>query len=134
MPARLTQLQLDVMHVLWDRGESTVAEVQEELAPERNLAYSTVSTVLSRLEERGQVAHRTEGRTYVYRAKVSEEKVGRSMMGDLVGRVFGSPSELVSQLLDSEHVDADELGRIKELIEQHEAAQQPSRRKKRHDR
>ena len=120
MPRRLTQLQLDVMHVLWDRGESTVAEVQEALAPGRPLAYSTVSTVLSRLEERGQVAHRTEGRTYVYRAKVSEEKVGRSMMGDLVGRVFGSPSELVSHLLNARDIPASDLARVRRMIEAHE--------------
>lgn len=108
------------MRVLWDRGEATVAEVQESLDVERPLAYSTVATVISRLEKRGLVEHRAEGRIYYYRPLVSEQGLGKSMVGELVERVFGgSPAELVSHLLDSDQVDARELNRIRQLIRSH---------------
>ena len=113
--------QLAIMRVLWDRGEATVAEVQELLDLERSLAYSTVATVISRMEQKGLVTHRVEGRVFYYRPAVSEDGVGESMVGELVERVFGgSPSELVSHLLESDQVDSGELDRIKQLVRQHE--------------
>ncbi len=113
--------QLAIMQVLWDRGEATVAEVQELLDLERPLAYSTVATVISRMEQKGLVTHRAEGRVFYYRPAVSEDGVGESMVGELVERVFGgSPSELVSHLLESDQVDSGELDRIKQLVRQHE--------------
>lgn len=86
------------------------------------MAYSTVSTLLSRLEQKGAVSHRAEGRTYFYRAAVREAEVSNSMVSDLVERVFdGSPAELVSHLLETQDVDADELARIKAMVAKHEA-------------
>ncbi len=120
--------QLAIMQVLWDRGEATVAEVQELLDLERPLAYSTVATVMARMEKKGLVAHRAEGRTFLYQPAVSEEGVGRSMIREVMDRIFGgSPSELVSHLLDNDQVDANELDRIKKLVRKHEAK---GRRKK----
>lgn len=114
--------QLAIMRVLWDRGEATVAEVQSGLDVERSLAYSTVATVMTRMEQKGLIRHRVDGRVYYYQPAVSEEGVGESMVGELVERIFaGKPSELVNHLLDSEHVDARELERIKELVQQHDA-------------
>ena len=113
--------QLAIMRVLWDRGEATVAEVQELLDLERPLAYSTVATVISRMEQKGLVTHRAEGRVFYYRPAVSEDGVGESMVGELVERIFGgSPSELVSHLLESDQVDSGELDRIKQLVRQQE--------------
>lgn len=118
---KLSGRQLAIMRVLWDRGEATVAEVQEALDLERPLAYSTVATVMSRMEQKGLVLHRAEGRVFHFRPAVSEDGMGTSLVGELVERIFGgSPADLVSHLLKSEQIDASELGRIKELVREHE--------------
>lgn len=117
---KLSGRQLAIMRVLWDVEEATVAEVQESLDLERPLAYSTVATVLSRMEQKGLVTHRAEGRMFYYRPAVSQEGIGTSLLGDLVDRIFGgSPSALVSHLLESEQVDSSELARIKQLVSKH---------------
>ncbi len=109
------------MKLLWSRGEMTVAELQQTLDSQSRLAYSTVSTVVSRMEKKGLVTHRTEDRVYYYRAAVTEESAGQSMVGEFVERIFaGSPSELVNHLLDGDQVDLTELQRIKALVSEHE--------------
>ena len=130
MSTQLSGRQLAIMRVLWERGEATVAGVQEALDLERPLAYSTVATVMSRMEKKGLITHRAEARVFYYRPVLTEDRVGSSMVGDLVERVFGgSPSQLVSHLLASDHVDASELERIKRLVSQHKN-EKPRRRKK----
>jgi BlaI family transcriptional regulator, penicillinase repressor len=117
---KLAGRQLAVMRLLWQRREATVAEVQQALETDPPLAYSTVATVLSRMERKGLITHRVEDRQYYYRAVVSEVGANQSVVGDLVDRVFGgSPAELVNQLLASDQVDADELERIKQLVNEH---------------
>ena len=114
----LTELQLALMRVLWERGEATVAEVHEALLEERGLAPTTVATLLGRLEKRGVVERRPEGRQYVYRAGVSEEEAQRSMLEELNERLFrGDAAALVSQLLGSTEVEPEELARIRRLVE-----------------
>jgi len=121
MDLQLTELQHAVMRVLWDRGEATVAEVQERLLPQRTLAPTTVATLLKRLEKRGLLQHRTEGRHYVYRACVSEEEIRRSMLTELADRVFqGDVTALLSQLLDAREMKPGDLEKVKALIEAHE--------------
>jgi BlaI family penicillinase repressor len=116
-PIELTELQLAVMRVLWERGEATVAEVHQELQDERGLAPTTVATLLSRLEKRGVVTHRTEGRQYVYRATVTEGAVQQSMLEELSERLFGGDvTAMVSRLLGTARVDQDELARIRALV------------------
>ena len=119
----LTELQLEIMAVLWARGEATAADVRDAL--DRDLAQTTVSTLLSRLEKRGLVMHRTEGRQYVYRAVVEEARVRRSVVSDLTemaDRLFaGDVAELVTQLLSESDVDADDLARVRSMIERREA-------------
>jgi predicted transcriptional regulator len=127
---KLSGRQLAIMQVLWDRGEATVAQVQDSLDLERPLAYSTVATVISRMQQKGLITHRAEGRVFHYQPTVSEDGVGSSMVGELVERIFGgSPSELVSHLLESDQVDAGELKRIKELVRQHEVDKRKSIKK-----
>jgi BlaI family transcriptional regulator, penicillinase repressor len=105
------------MRVLWDAGEATVAEVRSALSDERDRALTTIATMLSKLEKRGVVEHRTEGRQFVYRALVSEAEVARSMVLDLTKRVFdGDASALVSHLLAEHEIDAGELERLKTLL------------------
>jgi BlaI family penicillinase repressor len=121
----LTELQLEIMAVLWKREEATVQAVRAALAPERELAHTTVSTILSRLEKRGVVSRRKEGREYVYRAAVEEERVRRSVaseIGEVADRLFaGDVADLVSRILDENEVGADELARVRSMIETKEA-------------
>ena len=117
----LSGRQLAIMRVLWDCGEATVAQVQQNLDLERPLAYSTVATVMSRMKQKGLLTHRAEGRVFHYRPTVTEDGIGTSMVGEMVERIFGgSPADLVSHLLESKQVDAGELDRIKRLVRQHE--------------
>jgi BlaI family transcriptional regulator, penicillinase repressor len=117
----LTDLQLAVVRVLWDRGESTVIDVQDALLPERRLAQTTVATILSRLEKRGVVHHRTVGRQFFYRAQVTEPQVRRSMVSELTALLFdGSPAALISHLLADRHIAARDLAEVKRLIAQAE--------------
>lgn len=122
---RLTELQLEIMNVLWRRGEATIGDVREALRPERELAHTTVATLLSRLEKKGAVRHRTEGRQYVYAPAVEAARVQRSVMGDLtelLDRLFaGDVTVAVSHLLAESDVGADDLARVRELIERKEA-------------
>ena len=114
----LSGLQLAILQVLWKQGACTVNEVQETLEPQRPLAYSTLATVLARMEGKGVVTHRTEGRTFIYEPLVSEEEASQSMVTELVERI-GSPTELVSYLLKTDDVDSRELERIKDLVASH---------------
>lgn len=114
---QLSELQLQVMRVLWMRGEATAAEVHAELQEQRGLAFTTVATVLSRLEKRQLVDHRSEGRQYVYHALVSEKEVRQSMVADLVERVFrGDAAALVNHLITEAEIDAGDLAKVKSLI------------------
>ncbi len=117
----LSELQLSIMRVLWERREVTAAEVHDALRGERDLAPTTVSTVLSRLEKRGVVGHRTEGRQFIYRALVSEGEVRRSMVSDLGERLFaGDVSAFLSHLLTERDVTPGDLTRMRELIDRME--------------
>lgn len=113
---RLGDLQLKIMKVLWDRGEANVAEVQSALK-DKQPAYTTVATMLRKMEDRDLVRHRTEGRKFIYRPAVTAEHVTRSMADDLVERVFeGSLANAVSHLLRTRDVSRDELRELERLI------------------
>ena len=115
---RLGDLQLRIMKVLWERGEATVAEVLDALDDtDTTLAYTTIATMLRKMEGRGLVSHRAEGRSFIYRAKVASEDVSRSMANHLVDRLFeGSLLEAVNHLLSSREVSRDELRQLEKLI------------------
>jgi predicted transcriptional regulator len=116
---RLGDLQLRILQSLWDRPDSSVAEVHAELKPERDLAYTTVATMLRKMEARGLVAHREEGRSFLYRALVAAEEVSRSVGQHLVDRLSsGSLTEAVSHLLTSREVSRDELDQLEKLIKE----------------
>jgi BlaI family penicillinase repressor len=130
MPAapHLTDLQLAVMRALWSRGSATVTELCDDLRPERNLAPTTIATLLMRLEKRRIVRHHTRARQYVYQPVVSEAAVRRSMVGALAERLFdGDVPAFVSHLLTARDLGSDDLARVKELIEAHEAGKESSR-------
>jgi predicted transcriptional regulator len=114
---RLGDLQLRIMQILWTRTEATVAEVHGSLAGERDLAYTTVATMLRKMEARGLVRHRLDGRSFVYRAAVREEAVSQGMADHLVDRLFeGSLSEMVQHLLTTREVSHEELSKLEKMI------------------
>lgn len=115
----LTELQLALLDVLWAEGEVTVAEATEALLEERGLASTTVATLLSRLERRGVVTHRIEGRQYVYRPDVTRAEVRASMVTALADRLFkGDVTALMSHLLTESEIAAGDLERVRALIEE----------------
>ena len=114
---RLGKLQLTIMRVLWRRGEAAVAEVHEDLEAERDLAPTTVATMLAKLEHKGVVAHRTEGRRFIYRPLVNEELVRRSMVDELTSQLFhGDVTALVNHLLSEHSIEPRELAELRTLI------------------
>lgn len=117
---QLTDLQIAIMRLLWERGQATVAEIWEALRPERGLALTTVATLLSRLEKRGVVSHETRARQFVYRPLVSEADVRRSMISELTERLFdGNVTEFLSHLLTGRDISPGDVDRIKALLDEH---------------
>ena len=112
----LSDLQLDVMRVLW-RGETSVSDVASELAVRRGLAHTTVATVLTRLAKRDLVAARRDGRQLVYRALVDEPQVRRSMVGGLIQSLFrGDPQALLAHLVGEDDVASGDLEKVRALL------------------
>lgn len=117
----LTEAELRLMEVLWDRGEATVADVAKALPAKLDLAYNTVLTTLRILEEKGYVRHRKprEARAFIYRPKVARDQAARSAVRELVHRFFGRSHEaLVLNLLDNEELGEGERQRIRNLLGQ----------------
>lgn len=115
---QLSELQLAVMRALWRRGEATTAEVVADLAAERGLAHTTVATLLTRLEKRGAVAQRRDGRSFIYRARLSETEVQRSMVAGLVAALFaGDSAALVAHLVREDEVTPGDLAAIRARLE-----------------
>lgn len=113
-----TALQLAILRVLWERGEATVVEIWEALHDERGLAQTTLATLLSRLEKRGAVAHRTSSRQFVYRALVSEDAARHSMVSELTTRLFeGDVPALVSHLLSAQDMSPGDRQRIRAMLD-----------------
>jgi predicted transcriptional regulator len=113
----LTRLELKIMQVIWRLGASTVGDVQNELEPA--LAYTTVQTMLNILDRKGKLERELQGRAYVYRAKVSEEKVVGQGLRDMIDRMFGGSSEeLVMSLLKSRQIDAKRLAKLTEKFKE----------------
>ena len=118
---RLADLQMAIMQVLWNKSEATVAQVREALLPDRELAYTTVGTMLSKMEANGQVSHRSDGRVNIYKPAIKPDHVKRRMLTDLAERLFaGDVGDLVCCLLDGVDVSPDDLAEIKRLIRRKE--------------
>jgi predicted transcriptional regulator len=113
----LTEVELELMDVLWEKGKGTVSDIVEAL-PEERLAYSSVLTMMRILEQKGYVTHEKEGRAFVYRPLIDRQQAQRSVIGYLLKRFFNnSPELLVVNLLESEDVDPDEVKRLRQMIE-----------------
>ncbi|MBL0165460.1 MAG: BlaI/MecI/CopY family transcriptional regulator [Xanthomonadales bacterium] len=114
----LSELQIALMRVLWDRGETSTADVVAALAEERGLAHTTIATLLTRLEKRDVVIQRRDGRQLFYRAAVAEADVRRSMVADLIGSLFaGDANELLAHLVEEAEIGPGDLARIRQRLQ-----------------
>ena len=117
----LGELQLAIMRVLWTAGEATVAQVHESLPAPRARALTTIATMLSKMEKKGVVRHRSEGRLFVYEPTVSEAEVRRTMVSELADHLFGGDFKaLVTHLIDEKEIDTRELDSLKKAISERE--------------
>jgi predicted transcriptional regulator len=116
-PQRLGDLQLRILRVLWQKPGASVAEVHVGLGKASRLAYTTIATMLRKMEARGLVTHVVDGRRFLYQAAVSPGEVTRGMADDLLDRLFsGRLSGLLSHLLSTREVSKEELGELERLI------------------
>lgn len=119
---RLSESQREIMEIVWERGEVSAVEVREILAKRRDLAKNTVRTLLERMESKGWLKHREEGRTFIYSAaQPRETSIGQKIVEVVDHLCGGSPETLVTALLDYRGLRADELKRIRQLLDQAKA-------------
>jgi predicted transcriptional regulator len=113
-----TELELEILKVLWQQQPLSGQEVRDALAPGRDLTYSSVMSMLGIMEEKGYVRRRKAGGRFVYSPRVTQAATGRRMLRDLVDRVFdGSALDVMVNLLETSRVDPDELRELRELIQ-----------------
>jgi len=117
----LSEVQAEIMNVVWDADEVTVTTVWQALSKRRPLARNTVQTLMSRLEEKGWLRHRADGNAFLYSAAVARSRARRQLVRRLVDTVFaGSAEGLVQALLDGRGISAEEAARIRVLIRNEE--------------
>jgi BlaI family transcriptional regulator, penicillinase repressor len=114
---KLTPLELEIMHVLWDQGPANVQSVQQKL--NRPLAYTTVQTMLNILHRKGKVKRTLKERAYFYTPMVSRSHVTRQHIGDIIDRLFGGSAEsLVMSLVETKHLTPEKLARLQKLLKE----------------
>jgi BlaI family penicillinase repressor len=122
----LGDLQKAVMEAIWELEEATVQQVRDRLEREPSLAYTTVLSVLQKLEKAGWLTHRAEGRSYVYRPIRSQEEEGTTSLRSFMNRVFqGDPLRLFQHLIDDQSLSDQDLAALRKMID--------ARRKERRD-
>lgn len=116
-----TKSELEILSVLWEKGESTVREVFDAINLQRKSSYTTVLKMLQIMHEKGLVERNEEMRAHVYRAKIKQNETGKQMLNDVMNKVFGgSALKLVQQVLENEVTTAEEMSEIRKMIEQAE--------------
>lgn len=113
--------ELEILHVLWERGPSTVRQVLDELNRQRPRAYTSVMTLLGVMTDKGLVTREPQGRAFLYRAARPRRATLGRLIRDLLGRAFeGSASALVAQVLDQTNPSPDELAAIRKVLDEHQ--------------
>jgi predicted transcriptional regulator len=124
MKITLAERESELMQVLWERGPSTVGEVQERLKDQ--LAYTTVLTILQKLEKKGYVRHEEQGRLHRFMAAISREAARRSAVRNLAARLFkGSAALLLTQVISDENLSEEDLKRIRRLVDSRKRGDKP---------
>lgn len=123
----LTTAQREIMEVVWDNDEVTVSQVREELARKREVARNTIQTMIVRLEERGWLKHREEGRTFWYSANRPRAASLGAKVVQMIDRLFaGSPEEMVTALMEYRGLSPEEADRIRSMIDAADYKETPS--------
>jgi len=122
MPRRqsetLTEAELRVMNVLWNKGAATVQQVQDWLSVDHDLAYNSVLTTIRILEKKGYLKHTKDGRAHIYRPIIARDEASRSEVRHLVSRFFGnSHHSLLMNLLQEQELDAEEVKELRQILE-----------------
>lgn len=113
-----TELELEILKILWRQGPSTVRQVREALAPARKLAHTSVITIMNIMTDKGYLTRDAEGATHIFRAKVTAQSVRKRMLGDLVRRAFnGSTLAVMLNLLDTSKLKDDEIAELRRRLE-----------------
>ena len=116
--ATLTEAELRIMNVLWEKGSATVHEVLQAMPPKPALAYNSVLTIIRILETKGYVKHVKDKRAHIYLPKVDRKDATRFEVRHLLSRFFGDSHELlVLNILEEQNIDADELARVRQMLE-----------------
>ncbi len=120
----LGETEMEVLHHVWDMGEATVKQVRKRILKSREVAYTTIMTVMKNLSEKGYLKYRKDGVTYVYSPAQEPDSVRSNLVKELIKKVFkGSPKELVQTLVESEDLNEKDLSEIKKMIDQMEDSQ-----------
>lgn len=116
---RLGRLELQIMNVIWELGTATVHDVKEALGKGRKPAYTTISTMMRKIEEKGYLDHDVDNRTFVYRPTISQADVRKGILGDILERLFeGSPALLMNSIIEQDRISGEELLQIEKLIKE----------------
>jgi BlaI family penicillinase repressor len=117
MKKRLGKLELQIMRLIWDRGKATVREIWTELYPEKRLAYTTIATMMKKLEGKRFLKHSEKERTYIYYPLVDRKSVSQGLLRELIDGLFdGSAAKLVTTLVQSDHLTEKDLEDIQQII------------------
>ena len=114
-----TDKELEIMRVVWDLGEATVRQIQENLPGDDRRHYNSVLTIVRVLEQKGHLTYRVEGKAHVYRAVEQQEKARRGVLAHLIDNVFGgSPTSLVLNLVETGELSRKDLDQIRQLLDE----------------
>ncbi len=114
----LGETEMEILNIVWDLGEASVADVRERILEYREVAYTTVMTIMKNLADKEYLKYRKDGLSYIYSAAVQPDQVRYSLIDRLVDKVFkGSPTELVQTLVKNENLSEEERREIKRMID-----------------
>ena len=109
--------ETEILRLVWELNEATVQQILDRLPSDRKLAYNTVQTLLSRLEQKGYLKHRIDGKAHVYVPAVKQKEVIKTTVGDFLSRLFGGdPKPLVQFLAEDGKINEEDINRLRELI------------------
>jgi len=113
----MSPTETGILRLVWELNEATVQQIRDKLPANRKLAYNTVQTLLNRLEQKGYLKHRVEGRSHIYLPSVKQKEVIKTTVGDFLGRLFGGdPKPLVQFLAEDGKIDEEDIKELRELI------------------
>lgn len=121
MQTKPTEAELDILNVLWQRGEATVREVYESLNQDKTTGYTTVLKTMQIMDEKCLVERDTQGKAHIYRAKLKQTEAQRNFVANMLDKLFGgSAKQLVLQALESKPASAEEMKEIREILDRAE--------------